>query len=147
MSDQKNWDAALINTWRRAGSVQDAIVLFKAIGGKRTDECDQPLKRFPLHGFPWSTGIRVFVASYLPKISDRLWNQTPDKDILLLRKLETSSYDTAEIALRDNSLDRERSQYIRNRKKVGMSSLNVSNQNHDTDWNVTKGSVRIGRRK
>ena len=94
MSDQKNWDAAVISTWRRAGSVMDAMILFKALSGKQTDQCDPPLKRLPLVNYPWKIGIRIFVANHLSKISKRLWEQTPDKDILLLRKLETSSYDT-----------------------------------------------------
>ena len=88
MSDQKNWDAAVIRTWRRSGSLQDAILLFRDLSGKQATDCDPPLKRFPPYGFSWKVGMRVFVASHLSKISKRLWEQTPDKDLLLLRKLE-----------------------------------------------------------
>jgi hypothetical protein len=143
MSDQKNWDAALINTWRRAGSVLDAMILFTAISGKKIEDCDPPLKRTPPVPYPWKIGIRVFVANHLSKISKRLWEQTPDKDILLLRKLETSSYDTEKEVLHDKELDKEYSQYKRNRKKVAMSTLSVSNQGYNTDWNVNKGPSRI----
>ena len=143
MSEQKNWDAAVISTWRRAGSVFDAMVLFKAIAGKQVDQCDPPLKRIPLANYPWKIGIRVFVANHLSKISKRLWEQTPDKDILLLRKLETSSYDTEKDVITDFSLARERSQDSRNRKKVAMSALEYSNRNQATDWGVTKGTAKI----
>ena len=143
MSDQKNWDAAVISTWRRAGSVQDAMVLFKAIAGKQTDQCDPPLKRLPSAGYPWTVGIRVFVANCLSKISKRLWEQTPDKDILLLRKLETSSYDTEKDVISDLDLQKERGQDYRNRKKVAMSTLEYSNRNQATNWGVTKGPSRI----
>jgi hypothetical protein len=143
MSDQKNWDAAVIRTWRRSGSVQDAILLFRDLSGKQTADCDPPLKRLPPNGFLWKVGIRVFVANHLSKISKRLWEQTPDKDILLLRKLETSSYDTEADIINDLDLARERSQDYRNRKKVAMSSLEYSNRNQATNWGVTKGAARI----
>jgi hypothetical protein len=147
MSDQKNWDAALIKTWRNAGSVLDAMILFKAISGKQVSDIDPPLKRIPPVPYKWGLGIRVFVANHLSKISNRLWNQDPSKDILLLRKLETSSYDTEKDRIYDRELRNEQEQYRRNRNKVGMSTLEVSNQGYNTDWNVTKGPVRIRRRK
>jgi len=147
MSDQKNWDAAVIKTWRNAGSVFDAVSLFHALSGKRLDECDPPLKRVPPVPYPWKIGIRVFVANHLSKISRRLWEQTPDKDILLLRKLETSPYDTEKDAIHDRELDNARGQYISARKRIAMSTLDVSNQGYNTDWNVTKGSVRVRRKR
>lgn len=147
MSDQKNWDAAVIKTWRNAGSVFDAMVLFKTLSGKKLEDIDPPLKRIPPTPYPWKMGIRIFVANHLSKINKRLWEQDPSKDILLLRKLETSPYDTEKDVVRDNELERERAQYIRNRKKVAMSTLAVSNQGYDTNWNVNKGPSRIRRVK
>ena len=147
MSDQKNWDAAMIKTWRNAGSLLDAMILFKAISGKQADQCDPPLRRMPPLNFPWKVGVRVFVAKSLSKISKRLWEQTPDKDILLLRKLETSTYDTEKDEIRDRELDNERGQYTRNKKKVAMSMLEHSNRNQATDWGVNKGPSNIKRRR
>lgn len=147
MSDQKNWDAAMIKTWRNAGSLLDAMILFKAISGKQADQCDPPLRRMPPLNFPWKVGVRVFVAKSLSKISKRLWEQTPDKDILLLRKLETSTYDTEKDEIRDRELDNERGQYTRNKKKVAMSVLEHSNRNQATDWGVNKGPSNIKRKK
>ena len=146
-SDQKNWDAALINTWRRAGSVLDAMVLFTAISGKNLADIDPPLKRAPPVPYPWKIGARVFVANHLSKISKRLWEQTPDKDILLLRKLETSSYDTETDRIEDNELANERNQFGRNTKKVAMSALEYSNRNQATNWGVNKGPSNIKRRR
>ena len=143
MSDQKNWDAAVIRTWRRSGSVQDAILLFRDLSGKQTSDCDPPLKRLPPPRYPWNISMRVFVANHLSKISKRLWEQEPDKDILLLRKLETSAYDTEADIIDDLDLARERSQDYRNRKKVQMSALEYSNRNQATNWGVTKGAARI----
>lgn len=148
MSDQKNWDAALIKTWRLAGSIGDVYALFAALAMKRTDECDPPLRRMPPKHIPWGVGVRVFVANYLSKISNRLWDQPPEKDILLLRKLETSSYDTeAERMCRDSELEAERKKVRQNREKQSLITTNISNRNHNTDWSVTKGPTRVRRAK
>ena len=148
MSDQKNWDAALIKTWRLAGTYVDALKLFKALSGKRTDECDPPLKRVPKKHLPYGVGIRVFVAEFLPKISNRLWEQTPDKDILLLRKLETSPYDTMETRMYDSEMAALTTEVASNKKRMAMESLSKSLRNQATDWGVTKGpaKVRVKRR-
>lgn len=148
MSDQKNWDAALIKTWRLAGSYVDALRLFKALSGKRTDECDPPLKRIPKGFLPYGVGIRVYVAEFLPKISARLWDQTPDKDILLLRKLETSPYDSLQTRMYNAEANALHSEVSSNKKRMAMDSLSKSNRNQATDWGVTKGpaKARIKRR-
>ena len=139
MSDQKNWDAALIKTWRLAGSVGDVFVLFKALSGKRSDECDPPLKRMPAPNYPWKVGVRVFVANHLSKISKRLWEQSPEKDILLLRKLETSPYDTeGEKMHRDKDLEREQVMLKQTRERRTLTTSRISDRNKATDWNVTK---------
>jgi hypothetical protein len=147
MSDQKNWDAAVIKTWRVAGNVMDAMSLFTAISGKLVTQCDPPLKRLPPHNFPWKVGIRVFVANHLSKISKRLWDQTPDKDILLLRKLETSSYDTEMDVIADNELNNARRQITVNNKRSAMNTLSKNNRNQATDWGVNKGGVKIRRKR
>ena len=139
MSDQKNWDAALIKTWRLAGCIGDVYALFSAIAGKRTDECDPPLKRMPHPGIPWKVGVRVFVANNLSKISARLWDQPPEKDILLLRKLETSSYDTEKEKMHiDKDLAREQKMFKQNRERRTLTTTRIADRNKATDWNVTK---------
>lgn len=137
-SDQKNWDAALIKIWRTNGCLLDVMSLFTSLSGKLANECDPPLKRLPPKGFPWQVGVKVFVAEHLSKISKRLWEQSPDKDIALLRKLELSTYDTEKDTIKNREYDNARSQYRRNRLKVGMSTLAVSNRNNDTNWKVVK---------
>lgn len=135
-TDQKIWDACLIKTWRNAGTVLDAISMYQNIAHK---ELDFSLLRVPKAGYPWKTGIRVFVASHLYKISKRLWQQPPEKDIELLKKLQTSSYTTSKDDVeRDKTLANEASQHKRNSKKVGMSNLAYKNRNYDTNWNVVK---------
>jgi hypothetical protein len=148
MSDQKNWDAALIKTWRLAGTIGDVYVLFNALAGKRTDECDPPLKRMPPKNIPWGVGVRVFVANHLSKISNRLWDQPPEKDILLLRKLETSAYDTEKEKMHtDSALDAEKRQLRKSAKIRTLITTKFSERNQATDWSVTKGPSRVRRAK
>lgn len=135
-TNQKYWDACLIKVWRNAGSVIDVIQMYKSITGNDPDES---LLRTPSGGYPWKIGIRVFVAAHLEKISKRLWEQSPDQDVALLNKLQTSSYTTSKHSTNsDANLKKEHSQYRRNRTKVGMSTLAVANRNNDTNWNVVK---------
>ncbi len=146
MSDQKNWDAALIKTWRTNANVGDALKLFAALSGKYVTDCDPPLKRIPSIGFPWKVGVKVFVASHLPKINTWMWGHKADRDIDLLRKLEGSNYDCLKKAIRDAEVANARATMHRDEKRIDMSTLAYSNRNNDTNGNIVKGGS-VGRRK
>jgi hypothetical protein len=137
---QEYWDACLIRVWRSSGSVLDALSMFYSITGKKLDEFDPPLLRTPRLGFPWKVGIKVFVSSHLSKVSKRLWEQPPERDIALLHKLKDSKYDTEKDTIKDTTLDAEVRAYKRNRSKQSYTTHAVSDRNHGTDWNVVKGS-------
>ena len=141
---QEYWDACLIKTWRNHGQLIDAMQMFTSMTGKRTDEIDPPLLRLPRAGTPWKLSVRPYMAAYLEKISKRLWEQPPEKDVLLLKKLQTSKYDTTvQNTDRDNEMEAEIRRLKTNQKRNGMSTLANSNSNQATDWGVTKGSARI----
>ena len=141
---QEYWDACLIKTWRNNGQLLDAMQMFTSMTGKRTDEIDPPLLRLPRVGVPWKLYARAYMAAHLEKISARLWEQPPEKDVLLLRKLQTSKYDTTkQDTNRDKEMTNERQRYRTNRLRVGMSTLANSNINQATDWGVTKGSAKV----
>jgi hypothetical protein len=149
---QEYWDACLIKTWRNYGSYLEAVNMFESITGINLldEHANRTILRTPKKFFPHHSGIRIFVAQFLPKISDRLFDQPPEKDVLLLKKLSTSKYDVEEKAY-TNQFDNQhknqaRSQRI-NQLKVGMSTQSVSSRNQATDWNVVKGSAKIRRRK
>lgn len=151
---QEYWDACLIRTWRRHGSYIDAVSMFKSITGiDLMDESrykNRTILRTPKTFFPAHTGIRIFVAEYLPKVSERLFNQSPDKDVDLLRKLSKSKYDTEEKAFTTYSDQEHKSEIARERRnaKKVMFGLNMAlNRNQATDWNVVKGSVKIKARR
>lgn len=148
MSDQKCWDAALIKIWRTNGLIVDALALFTALTNKHIDECDPPLKRLPPPGMPYKIHVRVFVYGRLPKINDRLWAQTPDKDVLLLRKLETSSYDTLSSEYnRDPGLDSARKHINRSLARIEAETNSYRDRNSDTDWGTVKAHTKKQRRR
>jgi len=141
---QEYWDACLIRAWRRQLNLMDAMSMFLSLTGKRIDECE--LLRVPLPSIPWRTGVRVFTAYHLPKINDRLWEQEPEKDLALLRKLQKSKYNTEKTQYRTNA-DRDlasaQARNRRNRQKNEYSLTEAINRNSATDWNVTKGAAKI----
>ena len=141
---QEYWDACLIKTWRNHGQLIDAMQMFTSVTGKKTDEIDPPLLRLPRVGVPWKLYVRAYMAAYLEKISKRLWEQPPEKDVLLLKKLQTSKYDTTvQNTDRDIEMEAEIRRLKTNQKRNGMSTLANSNSNQATDWGVNKGSARI----
>ena len=137
-TDQEYWDACLIKTWRNMGSVGDVLHMFAGITQKRNDQVTL-LRNIPTN-IPWKVPLRAFVAERLPKISERLWNQTPEKDVALLRKLQTSPYDTATTNLTpDNERLAERRKTKKNQSIIDWNLTNALKRNQATDWNVTKG--------
>jgi len=139
---QEYWDACIIKTWRRHGTVFDAMVMFNSITGMKTDDIEPSLLRLPKAGYPWKCGMRSFVASYLSKISARLWDQPPEKDVALLRKLQESKYDTEADTIADKSLKEEQSKHRANQQKMEYTTRAISERNSATDWNVNKGPRR-----
>jgi hypothetical protein len=116
--------------------------MFSSITGKRTDEVDPPLLRLPHVGYKYALPVRIFMANYLEKISNRLFEQPPEKDVLLLQKLKDSTYTTAEktTLLKDNELQNTAAQHRRDntRTKFLKKAFGFDNRNRSTDWNVTK---------
>lgn len=141
---QEYWDACLIKTWRNDGNLLDAFQMFTSITGKKVNEIDPPLLRLPSAGVPWKLPARAYMAAYLEKISNRLWEQSPEKDVLLLKKLQTSKYTTTtQNTVRDDEMEAEKRAYNSNRKRNAMSALERSNRNQATNWGVTKGPSRV----
>jgi len=141
---QEYWDACLIKTWRNDGNLWDAFSMFISVTGKKANEIDPPLLRLPNTGVPWKLPARAYMAAYLEKISNRLWEQSPEKDVLLLKKLQTSKYTTStQNTVVDNEMEAEKRAYNSNQKRLAMSALEKSNRNQATNWGVTKGSSRI----
>ena len=139
---QEYWDACLIRTWRQSGSLLDAMMMFHSITKIRMEDVEPKLLRTPRDGFPWKIGIRVFVAEHLSKISARLWDQPPEKDVALLQKLKDSKYDTEKDTIQDRDFKNEINKTTKNRRKMELLSKNISERNKDTDWGTMKITKR-----
>jgi len=149
-SDQEYWDACLIKTWRNDGKLIDVFVMFKSITGRTVFDRETPLLRIPREYTPLKLPVRVYAAQYLEKISRRLWDYSPDHDIALLKKLQTSNYTTSDTQTNiDKELTNARKRHINDKKRLAMFSLQRSVRNQATDWGVTKPTgrgARAGRR-
>jgi hypothetical protein len=145
---QEYWDVCLIKTWREHKQVFDAVKMFKSITGKEFFEYDPPLKRTPRLGMPWQVSVRHFVAHFLPKISERLWEQPPERDVALLRKLTTSEYTTLKSSLPvDGERNSARKETKSNLAKVKLANTLYGARNDATNGSVVKGAVRHRRMK
>lgn len=135
MELQKTWDACLIRCWRMDLTLLDVERMFESI----TKQWPSNLLRMPTYNFPKRIRVRVFMDSYLHKISERLWAQEPAKDIDLLRKLQTSKYDTSSKAHRsnaDNELQKVKRSLKTSKAKSELDIWKYSRRNHATDWNT-----------
>ena len=135
---QSVWDSCLLISWRKSLNVGQLFNYFESVTKHRAEDLD--LLRKPKEGFPYKVGVRAFVAEHLEKISNRMFEQTPDKDILLLRKLKTSTYTTTNDStqVKDKERANAYNQARKNEKKIKLEQFNYSNRNHKTDWNIVK---------
>lgn len=134
MDLQKTWDACLIRCWRLDLTLWDVFDMF----GSMTKQEPADLLRMPRVNMPRKIRVRVFMDQYLRKISDRLWAQKPEKDIDLLRKLQTSKYDTvaSHSTNATNDLQSAMRSVRKNSSKIKLASWKYGDRNHATDWNT-----------
>ncbi len=134
---QKTWDACMIRCWRKFLTIGDAIAMYRSMTGAYPTG----LLRVPNSGLHYKIGIKVFMDSYLPKINSWLWSNDPDKDILLLRKLQNSKYDCSKrphTTKAKKDLENTQRKLRNNVSKVKLDIHRYSERNHATDWNVHK---------
>ena len=145
-TDQEYWDACLIKTWRNDGKLIDAFTMFNSMTNRTVFDRDARLLRTPPLTMPLKLRIRPYVAQYLEKISKRLWDQPPEKDVLLLKKLQTSNYTTSDTQTNvDKEMNNARNRDRNDRRRLAMNSLQRSVRNQATDWGVTKPTGRGSR--
>lgn len=140
---QRAWDVALFQAWRANLQLMDAVIAWcNATGQEQFTDVQPHLRRAPHLGLSWKCGVRMYVAKYLPLISDRLWNQPPERDIALIDKLQTSGYTTHRTGKTENELERDRVRRDdRNaQSRIRLNSTLISERNSSTDWNVTKSA-------
>lgn len=142
---QEYWDACLIKHWRKFGNLLDVMSEFERLTGVWIPGGNAQLLRLPPAKLSWKVGVRAFVASLLPKINDRLVDQPREKDLPLLKKLQTSKYTTLRSAMpsaNNNELRRLQYETDKATATIEMDIRKYMSRNHDTDWSVTKASRR-----
>lgn len=138
-TNQEYWDASLIRAWRQDMILFDVINMWESITNKVYQTERESLLRAPHSGFPWKIRVRVMVAELLPKINERLWNQPPEKDVLLLKALTNSNYTVERSSSKYVSELRWSAKKIKNNEnKMILESSNYSRRNRSTDWDVNK---------
>lgn len=134
---QRIWDTCLLQCWRSAGKIFDAIEEFNRQTGKSITECS--LLRVPPLGYPWQVSMRVFVAERLEKIGNRMWDMSQERDKTLIDKLQTSKYDTSKQNLsRDPELQKQQKEHRKNKQKIRLDVKKYSDRNQKTDWRTVK---------
>ena len=134
---QRIWDTCLLQYWRSAGKIFDAIEEFNKQTGKNITECS--LLRIPPLGYPWQVSMRVFVAERLEKIGNRMWDMSQERDKALIDKLQTSKYDTSKQNLsRDPELQKQQKEHRKNKQKIRLDAKKYSDRNQKTDWRTVK---------
>ena len=134
---QRIWDTCLLQYWRSAGKIFDAVEEFNKQTGKNITECS--LLRIPPLGYPWQVSMRVFVAERLEKIGNRMWDMSQERDKALIDKLQTSKYDTSRQNLsRDPELKKQQREHRKNKQKIRLDVKKYSDRNQKTDWRTVK---------
>ena len=130
------------------GTFKDAQHMFFSITQQWPDKIEPPLLRYPTGFLHYTTQIRYFMATWLPKMNTWLWDHTPDKDTELFKKVTKSKYTVSKKPHKTEE-DKERgylSQKMREDRLVtGFNLQKANGRNRDTDWNVVKASGKKGR--
>jgi len=137
MDRQRLYDAMLIKAFRQDRTVGQLWWWLKGLG---IEIPDKTLLRQP----PTSKmRVQTFVGMFLKPLADRLWDTDRTKDIETLNwmvnlRCQNTSRSEKTRLMRESRIDRVRQGLLHH----DLYRLHASNQ-----WHVTKGKIRIGRRK
>lgn len=137
MDKQRLYDAMLIKAFRQDKTVGQLWFWLKGLG---IEIPDKTLLRQP----PTSKmRVQTFVGIYLKPLADRLWDTDRSKDVETLNWMgNLNSQQTG---------GRERNSLMRqsriDRARQGLLHQDLERHHAKNQWHVTKGKIRIGRRK
>jgi len=134
--DQKYWDAMIIRSWNRFEScaMLTAAAKFEfgqyphELGLKRSNRC--------------FGGVRSWVATYMPELSKKLWDLPKEKQIDLLRWLQTTNIDVEKPSKKSINYYRESYDKVARNQKH-MQQRTISNNlerglNKNNSWTKVK---------
>jgi hypothetical protein len=133
MDNQKIYDAMLIKAFRADINMSMLSFWLKPYG---IDIGDGTLKRCPNPVF-YPLRVRVMIARFMKKLSDRLWDTEKKDDIKTLQWMECIELGKPnnKVASEIQNLKRKSNN---DRRKQGFLHENINFQNASNQWKVTK---------
>ena len=118
--DQKYWDAMIIKAWNNFDSCAQLVTAAKyefgaypqELGLKRSKDC--------------FGGVRSWVATYMPQLSQKLWDVPKERQVELLRWLQTTNIDVGKADKKTAKYYAEGYNMVRKNRKL-MQQRTVSN--------------------
>ena len=118
--DQKYWDAMIIKAWNNFDSCAQLGTAAKyefgaypqELGLKRSKDC--------------FGGVRSWVATYMPQLSQKLWDVPKERQVELLRWLQTTNIDVGKADKKTAKYYAEGYNMVRKNRKL-MQQRTVSN--------------------
>jgi len=134
--DQKYWDAMIIRSWNKFENCHQLSNACKDEFGVYPQ--DLKIKRCTeMYG-----GVRAWVASRMPELSEKLWNVPKEKQVELLRWLQTTNIDISKKSSKQNKYESEaRKNTYKNRKLLQQKTLSHDLEktlNRNNMWQVVK---------
>ena len=139
---QRFWDAMIIKAWRDFKTTQDLYKQSIAEFGKAP--WNLPFVRNKeMYG-----GVRAWVASKLPLLSDKLWVLPKERHIELLDWLDKSKMDCETSMAKNKTMkyvNEARTAFKKDEKKADQATWSYNLEktiNRNNQWTVTKGKIR-----
>ena len=139
---QRFWDAMIIKAWRDFKTTQDLYEQSIAEFGKA--QWNLPFVRNKeMYG-----GVRAWVASRLPLLSDKLWVLPKERHIELLDWLDKSKMDCETSMAKNKTMkyvNEARTAFKKDEKKADQATWSYNLEktiNRNNQWTVTKGKRR-----
>jgi hypothetical protein len=134
--DQKYWDAMIIRAWNKFESCAHLTIAAKLEFGKYPHELG--LKRSK----SCFGGVRAWVATYMPQLSQKLWDVPKEKQVELLRWLQTTDIDVGKPDKKATKFYREPYDKVVENRKL-MQQRTISNNlekglNQNNSWTKSK---------
>jgi len=134
--DQKYWDAMIIRSWNKFETCKKlSYSCFYEFG-------DYPENLNLKRNTKMFGGVRAWVASYMPELSEKLWNVPKEKQVDLLKWLQTTKIDIQKPSSKQNKYATEAVKRTHKNQKLLQQKTTSKNLeqtlNRNNMWQVVK---------
>jgi hypothetical protein len=134
--DQKYWDAMIIRSWNKFETCKQlSYSCFYEFG-------DYPENLNLKRNTKMFGGVRAWVASYMPELSEKLWNVPKEKQVDLLKWLQTTKIDIQKPSSKQNKYATEAVKKTHKNQKLLQQKTTSKNLeqtlNRNNMWQVVK---------